>query len=224
LPPARPSQRDVDPSFAFASYYDYSSKKTITDNKMLPVTERQRMLKGEPYRSRDPELLGLYHRAKGLLEEYTQTRSTDAGGKQRILTGLLGHIGSGVWIESPFFCDYGVNIHIGDDCFINYNCVFLDSNLITIGNGVLIGPSVQLYTATHPLISEDRLLAGGSGYVTRALPITIGNHAWIGGGAIIMPGVGIGAHSTIGAGSVVTRDIPQRCFAAGNPCRVLREL
>lgn len=182
------------------------------------------MLDGDPYRSRDPELLRLYHQAKRLLNDYAQTSSTDADAKGRILTELLGSVGSGVWIEAPFFCDYGVNIRIGAGCFVNYNCVFLDCNTITIGSNVLIGPAVQLYTATHPLPSEERIRTGEAGYVTRALPITIGDNAWIGGGALIMPGINIGSHSTIGAGSVVIRDVPDRCFAAGNPCRVLRKL
>jgi maltose O-acetyltransferase len=188
------------------------------------VTERERMLAGESYRSRDPELLTLYHRAKSLLEKYSRTPSTNADDKQRILTELLGKVGSDVWIESPFFCDYGSNIRLGDHCFINYNCVFLDSNTITIGSNVLIGPAVQLYTATHPLPPDDRIIAEVPGYVTRALPINIGDRAWIGGGAMLMPGVSIGPGSTIGAGSVVTHDIPERCFAAGNPCRILRQL
>lgn len=188
------------------------------------MTERERMLAGESYRSRDPELLGLYHRAKSLLQQYSSTPSTHAQDKQRLLSELLGKVGSDVWIESPFFCDYGVNIRIGDHCFVNYNCVFLDSNRITIGNNVLIGPAVQLYTPTHPLAPDDRIRADEPGYVTRALPITIGDRVWIGGGAMIMPGVTVGYGSTVGAGSVVTRDIPERCLAAGNPCRILRQL
>jgi maltose O-acetyltransferase len=188
------------------------------------MTERERMLNGEPYRSRDPELLGLYHRAKILLDQYSRTPSKDADDKQRILAELLGQVGLDVWIEAPFFCDYGVNIRIGGQCFINYNCVFLDSNTITIGTNVLIGPAVQLYTATHPLLPEERIRAGEPGYITRALPITIGDQVWIGGGAMVMPGVSIGSGSTVGAGSVVTKDIPERCFAAGNPCRILRQL
>lgn len=179
---------------------------------------------GEQYRSRDAELLALYHRAKGLLGKYSRISSTDASGRQQILEELLAHVGSGVWVETPFFCDYGCNIRIGDNCFVNYNCVFLDCNLITLGNNVLIGPAVHLYTATHPLASEERIQHDESGYVTRALPITIGNNVWIGGGAIVMPGITIGSYSTVGAGSIVTRDIPERCFAAGNPCRVVREL
>jgi len=187
-------------------------------------TEREKMLAGEPYNSRDPELLALYHRTKRLLAEFAGTASTDAGEKQRILKELLGGIGDGVWMEAPFFCDYGVNIRIGDGCFVNYNCVFIDNNVITIGNNVLIGPAVQLYTATHPLAAEERIRADGSGYVTRAVPITIGDNVWIGGGAMVMPGVTIGANTTVGAGSVVTKDVPERCFAAGNPCRVIRNL
>jgi maltose O-acetyltransferase len=173
------------------------------------------MLAGEAYWPRDPELLGLYQRARVLLANFS-------AGNKEVLHELLGSIGSEVWIETPFFCDYGVNIRMGSNCFINYNCVFLDDNVITIGNNVLIGPAVQLYTATHPIAAEERILAGG--YVTRALPISIEDSCWIGGGAMIMPGIRVGEGSTIGAGSVVTKDIPARCFAAGNPCRVIRTL
>jgi maltose O-acetyltransferase len=192
------------------------------------MTEREKMLAGEPYQSRDPELLALYHRTKALLKMLASTASTDAAGKEEICRSMFGALGSRVWIESPFACDYGVNIHIGNDCFVNYNCVFLDNSRITIGDNVLIGPAVQLYTATHPLLAEERIVRDENEtqtrYVTRALPISIGDCAWIGGGALIMPGVTIGSGATIGAGSVVTRDIPDRCFAAGNPCRVVRAL
>jgi maltose O-acetyltransferase len=192
------------------------------------MTEREKMLAGEPYQSRDPELLALYHRTKALLQTFASTASTDTAGKQEILRSIFGSVGSRVWIESPFACDYGVNIRIGDDCFINYNCVFLDSHQITIGNNVLIGPAVQLYTAGHPLLADERIIWDEKEterrYVTRALPISIGDRAWIGGGAIVMPGVKIGSGTTVGAGSVVTKDIPEGCFAAGNPCRVIRAL
>ena len=190
-------------------------------------SEREKMLAGEAYQSRDPELLSLYYRARDLLTRFASTAPADTNRKQEILTDLLGAVGSGVWIESPFFCDYGVNIHIGSNCFINYNCVFMDDNTITIGASVLIGPAVQLYTATHPLSPEDRILKTNraeAGYLTRALPIQIGDGAWIGGGAIVLPGVSIGGGTTIGAGSVVTKNVPERCFAAGNPCRVIRIL
>jgi maltose O-acetyltransferase len=203
---------------------------TSDEPRKAPRTEKEKMLAGEPYQSRDPELLALYHLAKRLLARFGNTASDDAKGKEDVLRRLLGRLGAGVWIEAPFFCDYGINIRVGDNCFINYNCVFLDSNIISIGNNVLIGPSAQLYTATHPLTPEDRIVEDAgenslrTSYYTRALPISIGDNAWIGGGALIMPGVTIGPGTTIGAGSVVTRDIPARCFAAGNPCRVVRSL
>jgi maltose O-acetyltransferase len=193
-------------------------------------TEKDKMLSGEPYKSRDPELLALYHRAKRLLTRFTDSTSDDAVDKQEILRSLLGSLGTGVWIEAPFYCDYGVNIHIGNNCFVNYNCIFVDNNRITIGDNVLIGPAVQLYTATHPLLPDDRIIVDNpqnplqTRYVTRALPISIGDNCWIGGGALIMPGINIGPGTTIGAGSVVTRSVPDRCFAAGNPCRVIRTL
>lgn len=193
-------------------------------------TEKDKMLAGEPYQSRDPELLALHYHAKRLLARFARSAFDDHSGKEEILRRLFGSLGTGVWIEAPFFCDYGVNVHIGGNCFVNYNCVFLDNNRITIGNNVLIGPAVQLDTASHPLLPEDRIIqnnvqnVGQTRYITQALPIIIGGDVWIGGGALIMPGVKVGAGTTIGAGSVVTRDVPARCFAAGNPCRVIRTL
>ena len=156
-------------------------------------------------------------------------RATSSAGHS-LLRQLFGSIGPRTWVEAPFYCDYGENIRIGSDCFINANCVFLDCNTITIGSNVLFGPAVQLYTVTHPLTASERLQfddpedPARSRYVTQAMPITIGNDAWIGGGAIVMPGVSIGARTTIGAGSVVTELIPDDSLAAGNPCRVLRRL
>jgi maltose O-acetyltransferase len=200
----------------------------LGNEQQTSLSEKEKMLAGEPYQSRDPELLALYHRAKALLCRFASAASMDTSSKEEILRSLFGSLGSGVWIESPFFCDYGANINIGDNCFVNYNCVFIDNNRITIGNNVLIGPAVQLYTAGHPVLPEERIIQdrnqAQTRYVTRALPISIGDCAWIGGGALIMPGVTIGAGTTIGAGSVVTRDVPDRCFAAGNPCRVIRTL
>jgi maltose O-acetyltransferase len=194
------------------------------------MTEKQKMLAGEPYRSRDPELLAMYHRARGLLAKFAGIPSFDTEERREVLLDLFGSLGQGTWIEAPFYCDYGVNINLGSDCFINANCVFLDCNTITIGNNVLIGPAVQLYTATHPFAASERLQFDDpddpkrSRYVTQALPITIGDDTWIGGGAILMPGIAIGARSTIGAGSVVLESIPEDSLAAGNPCHVLRRL
>jgi maltose O-acetyltransferase len=190
-------------------------------------TEKERMLAGEAYNSRDPELLARYHKARVLLRAFAETPSTETAKKQEVLGALLGGLGRAVWIEAPFFCDYGENIFIGNNVFVNYNCVFLDGSRIFIGNNVLIGPAVQIYTATHPLAARERLQHDRNqeaGYLTRALPVRIGNNVWIGGGAILMPGVEIGENTTIGAGSVVTKSVPADCFAAGNPCRVIREL
>jgi maltose O-acetyltransferase len=124
-----------------------------------------------------------------------------------------------VWIEPPFFCDYGSNIRMGDRVFFNFNCVILDPGLVTIGSDVQLGPAVQIYTATHPLGHAARR-AGPE----LAKPVTIGSDVWVGGGAIILPGVTIGARSVIGAASVVTADVPEGVLAAGNPCRVIRTI
>jgi maltose O-acetyltransferase len=195
-----------------------------------PRTERERMLAGEEYNSRDPELLDTAHRARGLLAAYNATPSTDALQRRAILTMLLREVDVGVWIEPPFFCDYGTQVRIGANSFVNANCVFLDSAWITIGANVLLGPGVQLLTATHPLRASDRLVpgwtpeSGQAPYRTSAQPITIGDNCWIGAGTLVMPGVTIGANTTIGAGSMVTHDIPADVLAFGQPCRVIRAL
>jgi len=126
---------------------------------------------------------------------------------------------SDVWMQAPFFCDYGTNIHLGREVFFNFNCVVLDVMSARIGDPTLVGPAVQIYAATHPLDAEVRR-AG----LEFAKPVEIGADVWVAGGAIICPGVRIGARAVIGAGSVVTRDIPDDVFAAGNPCRVIRPL
>jgi maltose O-acetyltransferase len=194
------------------------------------TTERERMLSGEAYNSRDSALLATAHRARALLADFLATPSTDSDGRQRILKGLFGGLGGGVWIEPPFFCDYGENIYIGAESFINVNCVFLDSAEIRIGANALIGPGVQLLTPTHPLRAADRIVSPDernrdqSPYRTSASPIRIGDNVWIGGGTLVLPGVTIGDDVTIGAGSIVTSDIPSDSLAVGQPCRVIRSL
>ena len=193
-------------------------------------SERERMLRGEPYDTRDPELLAMAHRARALLADYAATPSTDSVARRQLLTRLLGSVGDEVWIELPFFCDYGVHVHIGPTTFVNANCVFLDSAEIRIGANVLLAPAVQLLTATHPLRAAERLIPaaertkGRSPYRTHARPITIGDDVWIGAGTIVFPGVTIGDGTTIGAGSLVTADIPPHSLAFGQPCRVRRTL
>ena len=193
------------------------------------TTQRERMLRGEPYDTRDPELLALAHRARALIASFTAAPSTDLAARRTILAELLGSVGEEVWIEPPFFVDYGAHVHIGDRTFVNVNCVFLDSAEIRIGADGLIAPAVQLLTATHPLQAGERVLtaterAGRSPFRTYAKPITIGDRVWLGAGAIVMPGVTIGDDVTIGAGSLVTTDIPSGSLAFGHPCRVQRTL
>jgi maltose O-acetyltransferase len=136
-----------------------------------------------------------------------------------VVQKLLPNAGIDLWIQPPFYCDYGTNIILGDKVFFNFNCVVLDVTYVRIGSRSLFGPNVQIYTATHPLDFKTR--ASGLEY---AKPITIGEDVWIGGSAVICPGVTIGDRTVIGAGSVVTKDIPSDVFAAGNPCRVIRSL
>lgn len=202
----------------------------MTQTRIKPLSERDRMLHGAPYNSRDPELLAMAHHARAVLARFAGLASTNVVGRRGALVELLCDVGEGVWIEPPFFCDYGQHISIGEHTFVNANCVFLDAAEIRIGANVLIGPAVQLLTPTHPLRASDRIVpadersAGAAPYRTFAQPITIGDNAWIGAGAIICPGVTIGENSTIGAGSVVTTDVPPNSLAFGQPCRVQREL
>ena len=190
------------------------------------MTEKEKMLQGDTYNSRDPELLGMYHRARKLLKAYNHLDSEWTEEREQLLGELLGTVGEGVWIEAPFFCDYGENISIGANTFVNTNCIFLDNHKITIGKNGLIAPYVQIYTATHPLKAAERIIEEGntSRYLTSAKPVTIGDNVWIGGNSIIFPGVKIGNNVTIGAGSVVNKDVPDNVLAMGNPCKVVKEL
>ena len=190
------------------------------------MTEKEKMLKGDYYDSRDPELIEMYHKARKLLNAYNTLDSDLIQEREKILTELFEFKGSGVWIEMPFFCDYGENISIGENTFVNTNCMFLDNNKITIGKNGLIAPFVQIYTANHPLKASERIIEKGneSRYLTSTKSVTIGDNVWIGGNSIIFPGVIIGNNVTIGAGSVVTKSIPDNVFAFGNPCKVIKEL
>jgi maltose O-acetyltransferase len=182
------------------------------------ATEKDRMLAGELYDPLDPALVAARDRARDLCQDLNATREADAVERRRILIDLFGAGGDEVWMQPPFFCDYGANIFLGKRVFFNFNCVVLDVCAVRIGDFTLFGPAVQIYTATHPLEAELRR--------TRefAKPVTIGSDVWVGGAAVILPGVTIGSRCVIGAGSVVTRDIPDDVFAAGNPCRVIRPL
>lgn len=182
-------------------------------------TEREKMLAGELYAAGDPELTALRTRARDLTRALNLTRESDREERARLLRELLPRAGRNLWIEPPFYCDYGCHIHAGDFVFFNFNCVVLDVMPVTIGSGVMFGPAVQIYTATHPVDAAERRRG-----LEFARPVTIGSDVWVGGGAILCPGVTVGSRTVIGAGSVVTRDIPDDVVAAGNPCRVIRRL
>jgi maltose O-acetyltransferase len=181
-------------------------------------SEREKMLAGELYDPLDAELAAARVRARDLCQALNATREADEAERRRLLIDLFGAGGDEVWMQPPFFCDYGSNILLGKRVFFNFNCVVLDVCPVRVGDFTLFGPAVQIYTATHPLDAELRR--------TREFgkPVTIGSDVWVGGAAVILPGVTIGSRSVIGAGSVVTRDIPEDVFAAGNPCRVIRPL
>jgi maltose O-acetyltransferase len=181
-------------------------------------SEKEKMLAGELYDPLDPDLVVARDRARDLCQDLNATREQDKEQRRRILLELFGSGGDSVWMQPPFFCDYGSNIYLGRKCFFNFNCVVLDVCEIKIGDFTLFGPAVQVYTATHPMNAELRRKQ------EFAKPIEIGSDVWVGGGAIICPGVTIGDGAVIGAGSVVTRAIPPGVFAAGNPCRVIREI
>jgi len=186
---------------------------------MSGKSEKQRMLAGELYLAADPELAAARKRARRLCRLFNQTTEEEARRRQELLSELFGALGPGAEIEPPFYCDYGSNVVAGKGLYVNFGCVFLDCNRITIGDNVLFAPYVQVYAAYHP--TDPRVRATGR---ELAAPVTIGNNVWIGGGAIICPGVSIGDDCSIGAGSVVTRDVPPGVVAAGNPCRVIRKL
>ena len=181
-------------------------------------SEREKMLAGQLYDPLDPELVRARERARDLCQDLDATREADQEARRRILKELFGRGGGSVWMQPPFFCDYGSNILLGERVFFNFNCVVLDVCLVRIGDFTLFGPAVQIYTATHPMNAELRRKQ------EFAKPIAIGSDVWVGGGAIILPGVTIGSRTVIGAGSVVTRDIPDAVLAVGNPCRVIRSL
>ncbi|MEZ5840583.1 MAG: sugar O-acetyltransferase [Hyphomicrobiales bacterium] len=183
------------------------------------LSEKKKMLANMHYEHLDAELTAERERAADLTFAFNATRDREVGKRRAILSDLIGRMGADCEIKAPFKCDYGYNIELGDRVFMNYGCVLLDCNRIVIGSDTLLAPGVQISAAYHPTDYEPRRRK-----LEAAAPVVIGSNVWIGAGAIICPGVTIGDDTTIGAGSVVTRDIPARVVAAGNPCRVIREL
>jgi maltose O-acetyltransferase len=182
------------------------------------MEEKEKMLAGELYRPDDPELVADRERAKELCRQFNMLKPAEEQKKIVLLQELL-QTDQECHIEPNFYCDYGYNINPGTNFMANHNCVILDVNTVDIGDNVMFGPAVQVYTASHPLDPEARNSGKEMGY-----PIEIGDNVWIGGGAVITAGVTIGDNTTIGAGSVVTKDIPANVVAAGNPAEVIKEL
>lgn len=193
-------------------------------------SELDKCLNGEYYDCHDPIFLEYKDRARRLLREYNALPYHQKEEKEKILKELLGAAGTNISVGSPFICDYGRNIYLGNNVSVNMNCSFIDCNKIEIGNNVLIASNVQIYTATHPVELSERLVPNWSPesgeYFCRtyALPVKIKDGCWIGGGVIILPGVTIGEGTVIGAGSVVTKDIPSNSVGVGNPCRVIKKI
>ena len=183
------------------------------------ASEKEKMLGGLPYNAADAELVAERKAARKLLFLFNNFDPDNEGEERWILERLLPNAGANINITPPFYCDYGYNVRTGENFYANYGCTLLDVTPITIGRDVKLGPSVKIFTATHPLDAGERASGIESGK-----PVTIGDRVWLGGGAIICPGVTIGADSVIGAGSIVTRDIPAGVLAAGNPARVIRQL
>jgi maltose O-acetyltransferase len=180
-------------------------------------TIQEKMLAGEVYNCLEPELDAIRQLTKGMLRRFNQAETLAE--RQAILQHLLGHLGQNAIIEPPFYCPYGHNIYIGDYSFLNVYCTILDGNEVRIGQHVMIGPAVQIYTPAHLLQAEPRI----QGFEV-AKAITIEDNVWIGGGAILLPGVKIGQNAVVGAGAVVTRDVPANMVVAGNPARVIKEI
>ena len=181
-------------------------------------SEKEKMLACEFYDSGDEELINEFNHANNLTYEFNHTKPSEKAKRKEIIKQLINVKGSFL-IEAPFNCDYGYNIEVGENFYANYGCTILDANKVKIGDNVLFGPNVQIYSATHPIDPVERLNHKGF-----AKPIVIGNNVWIGGGTIICPGIKIGDNVTIGAGSVVTKDIPENVIAAGNPCKIFRNI
>jgi maltose O-acetyltransferase len=181
-------------------------------------SEREKMLAGELYDPLDRELVVGRERARDLCQALNATHEAEDATRRGILRDLFAAGGDTVWMQPPFFCDYGSNIELGERVFFNFNCVVLDVCRVRIGSYSLFGPAVQIYTPMHPFNAALRRKQ------EFGKPVEIGSDVWVGGGAIILPGVRIGSRTVIGAGSVVTRDVADDVFAAGNPCRVIREI
>jgi len=182
-------------------------------------TEKDKMLSGELYQAGDPELTKDRLNARRLTRLFNQTLEHEIEQRTELLRELFGTTGNQLYVEPTFRCDYGYNIHVGDNFYANFDCVFLDVCEIRIGDNCFIAPGVHIYTATHPLNAAERI--SGAEY---GVPVTIGDNVWIGGRAVINPGVNIGSNVVIASGAVVTKDVPDNVVVGGNPARVIKAI
>ncbi len=182
-------------------------------------SEKEKMISGDLYNPADTEVSKDRNKAHLLFHQYNQLPNVNSEEQQEILAELIPTMGNNCCIEPPFFCDYGYNIILGSDIFINYNCTILDCAQVHIGSRTMLGPGVQIYTVTHPVNARER-----ASLLEFAKPIEIGEDVWLGGSVVVLPGVKIGNRAVVGAGSVVTKDIPDDVIAAGNPCRIIRRI
>lgn len=182
-------------------------------------TEKDKMLAGEMYDSKDPYLIKEYEKSKEKIKRYNQTKETEEEKRVKILEDLLGSFGKNIQIKPNIRFDYGSNIHIGNNFFANFDCIILDVCEVHFGDNCMLGPNVQIYTATHPLNPYKRI--SGKEY---GKPVSFGDNVWIGGSAIINPGVNVGNNVVIASGAVVTKDVPDNLLVAGNPAEVIKEI
>lgn len=184
------------------------------------MTEKEKMLSGQLYSAVDKELIKELNEVKNLIQQYNNILPTELEKRRQMINQILGEVADGAaFINQPFYCDYGKHIRVGKRFFANFHFTVLDEALVTIGDDCFIGPNVSIYTACHSIDPVER-----NSRMEWAQPVNIGHNVWIGGDVVILPGVTIGDNVTIGAGSVVTRDIPSRTVAVGNPCRVIKHI
>ncbi|MFD1512379.1 sugar O-acetyltransferase [Halomarina rubra] len=182
-------------------------------------SEKAKMLAGELYDPTDPELVAAHREARELTARFDRTDADESDERTRLLDDLFGSVGEDVTVRPPFQCDYGFNVHVGDRFFANFDCVFLDVCRVEFGDDCMLGPGVHVYTATHPLDPDER--AAGLEY---GKPVTVGDDVWVGGRAVLNPGVSVGDGAMIASGAVVTEDVPERVVVQGNPAQVVREI
>ena len=183
------------------------------------MTEKEKMLSGMLYDASDQQLTSERHQARILFQRINSMTDEEKTKRDQLFYKLFGKVGKNLSIEPPFYCDYGSNISVGNNVFLNFNCCILDVMEVNIGDNVLIGPNVQIYTATHPMDAKTR-----SSLLEFAKPVKIGNDVWIGGGAIINPGIIIGDRVVIGSGAVITKDVPDDVFVGGNPAKIIKHI